>query len=155
MLDGWSKEEVHTAFGRVEPRQPASRRLQFCDPVRLVAVNQNECGDLMKERVQQLRSDGMCLFFDILEDLESPLRDDSSSDLMQTIQNINKVMSNLSRPHVLHRGKVFAKPDGARFTFIKMMDMEIYIHKLMASPSIHEGILRNLEKLDKVMSNPA
>ena len=33
MLDGWSKEEVHTVFGRVEPRPPTSGRLQFCDPV--------------------------------------------------------------------------------------------------------------------------
>ena len=108
--------------------------------------------------MQQLRSDAMCLFFDILDDLESPfpsLRDDSSSDLMQTIQDINKVMSNLSRPHMLYRGKVYAKPDGARFTFIEMMDTETYLHKLMASPSIREGILRNLEKLDKLMSNPA
>ena len=77
--------------------------------------------------MQQLRSDGMCLCFDILEDLESPfpsLTDDSSSDLMQTIQDINKVMSNLSTPHVLYQGKVYAKPDGARFTFIEMMDTE-------------------------------
>ena len=108
--------------------------------------------------MQQLRSDGMCLFFDILEDLESPfpsLRDDSSRDLMQTIQDINKVMSNLSKPHVLYRGKVCAKPDGARFTFIEMMDTETYLHKLMAIPSIREDTLRNLEKLEKLMSNPA
>ena len=121
MLDGWSKEEVHTAFGRVEPRPRTSGRCQFCYPVRLVAVNQTEYGDIMKERVQQLHSDGMCLLFSILEDLESQfpsLRDDSSSDLMQTIHDINKVMSNLSRPHVLYRDKVYAKPDGARFTFI-------------------------------------
>ena len=112
----------------------------------------------MKERVQQLRSDGMCLFFDILKDLESPfasLRDASSNDLMQTIQVINKVMSNLTRPHVLYRGKVYEKAGGARFTFIEMMDMETYLHKLMASPSIREGILRNPEKLDKLMSNSA
>ena len=30
MLDGWSKEEVHTAFGRVEPRPPTTGRRQFC-----------------------------------------------------------------------------------------------------------------------------
>ena len=65
MLDWWSKEEVHTAFERPEPPPPTSGRLQFCDPVRLAAVNQNEYG----ERVEQLRSDSMCLFFDILEDL--------------------------------------------------------------------------------------
>ena len=72
MLDEWSKEEVHTAFGRVEPGPPTSGTLQFCDPVRLVVVNHNEYGDIMKERVKQLRSDGMCLIFDILEDPESP-----------------------------------------------------------------------------------
>ena len=94
MVDGWPKEEVHTASGRVEPQSPTSGRHQFCYPVRLTVVNQNECEDVMKEIVQQLRSDGMCLFFDILEDLKSPfpsLRNDSSSDLMQTIQDINKV----------------------------------------------------------------
>ena len=64
-------------------------------------------------------------------------------------------MANLSRSHVLYSGKVFAKPDGARFTFIEMMDTETYLHKLMASPSIREGILRNLEKLDRLMNNPA
>ena len=152
-------EEVHTAFGRVESRPPTSGRFQFViHAVRLVVVNQNKYGDIMKERVQQLCSDGMCLYFDILEDLESPfpsLRDDSSSDLMQTIQDINKVMSNLSIRHVLYRGKVYAKPDGARFTFIEMIYTETYPHKLMASPSIREGILRNLEKLDELMSNPA
>ena len=74
---------------------------------------------------------------------------------MQTILDINKVMSNISRPHVLYRGKVYAKPDGARFTFIEMMGTETYIQKLMASPSTGKGILRNLEKLDKLMSNPA
>ena len=158
MLDGWSKEEVHTAFGRVESRPPTSGRRQFCYPVKLVVVSQNEYGDIMKERVQQLRSDGICLFFDISEDLESPfpsLTDDSSSDLMQTIQDINIVMSNLSRPHVLYRNKVCAIPDGAKFIFIEMMDRETYLHKLMASPSIPEGIQRNLEKINKLMSNPA
>ena len=158
MLDGWLKEEVHTAFGRVEPRPPTSGKHQFCDLVRLAVVNQNEYGDIMKERVQQLRSDVVCLFYDILEDLESSfpsLRDDSSNDLMQTIQDINKVMSNLSKPHVLYRGKFCAKPDGARFTFIEMMDTKTYLHKLMAIPSICEDTLRNLEKLDKLMSNPA
>ena len=74
---------------------------------------------------------------------------------MQTIQDINKVISNLSRPQVLYQGKVYGKPDGARFTFIDKMDTETHLHKLMASPSIREGILQSLETLDKLMSNPA
>ena len=52
-------------------------------------------------------------------------------------------MSNFSKPHVLYQGNIYAKPDSARFTFIEMMDKETYLHKLMASPSIREGILRN------------
>ena len=64
-------------------------------------------------------------------------------------------MSNVSRPRVLYGSKVYAKPHGARFAFVEMMDTDTYLHKLMASPSIREGILRNLEKLDKLMSNPA
>ena len=63
-------------------------------------------------------------------------------------------MSNRSRPHVLYPGKVYAKPGRDRFTFIKMMDTVTYLHKLMASPSIHGGILRNPQKFDKLMSNP-
>ena len=35
------------------------------------------------------------------------------------------------------------------------MDTETYLLKLMASPSICESILQNLEKLDELLSNPA
>ena len=83
------------------------------------------------------------------------LREDSTSDLSNTAEDINRIMSNLTRPQVLCQGKVYAKPDQAHFTFIEMMDPEAYLHKLLANPTVREAILQNLEKLIKLISNPA
>ena len=71
-LDGWSEEEILSAFGRIEPRPPMSGRLRFCDPVRIVLVNKEVYHDKITAVVCQLRSNGMCLFIDTTDKPESP-----------------------------------------------------------------------------------
>ena len=46
------------------------------------------------------------------------------------------------------------KPKQAKFTFIEMMDPESYLNKLMASEALREGILKHMNSLMKLMSNP-
>ena len=157
-LDGWSEEEIRIAFGRIEPRPPMSRRLRFCDPVRIVLVKEEVYRDKVTAVVRQLRSDGMCLFIDTIDKPENPspsLAEENTCKLMKAVGDINGVMANLSNPHVLCRGKVYAKPDAAQFTFVPMMDTATYLNKLLANSTIRDSILKNIEKLVKLMSNPA
>ena len=135
-LDGWSEEEIRTAFGRIEPRPPMSGRLRFCDPVRIILVNKELYRDKITTVVRQLRSDDMCLFIDTIDKPESPspsLIEESTCELMKAVGDINGVMANLSNPHVLCRGKVYAKPEAAQFTFVPMMDTETYLNKLLTN----------------------
>ena len=125
-LDQWSEEEIRTAFGRIEPRPPMSGRLRFCDPVRIVLVNKEVYRDKITAVVRQLRSGGMCLFIDTIDKPENPspsLVEENTCELMKAVGDINGVMANLSNPHVLCRGKVYAKPEAAQFTFVPMMDL--------------------------------
>ena len=150
-LDGWSEEEIRTAFGRIEPRPPISGRLRFCDPVRIVLVNKEVYRDKITAVVRQLRSDGMSLFIDTIDKPENPSPSllEENTELMKAVGDINGVVANLSNPHVLCRGKVYAKLDAAQFTFVPMMDPDTYLNKLLANSTIRDSILKNIEKLLK------
>ena len=71
------------------------------------------------------------------------------------VVDIKGVMANLSNPHVLCRGKIYGKPEAARFTSVPMMDPDTYLNKLLANSTMKDSILKNMEKLAKLMSNPA
>ena len=58
------------------------------------------------------------------------------------------------RPNVLYKGNIYVKPKQAKFTFIEMMGPESYLNKLMASEALREGILKHMNSLVKLMSNP-
>ena len=59
---------------------------------------------------------------------------------MNAVGDIYGVMANLSDLHVLCRGKVYAKPETAQFTFVPMMDPDTYLNKLLANSTIRDSI---------------
>ena len=135
-----------------------SGRLRFCDPARIVLVNKEVYRDKITAIARQLRSDGMCLFIDTIDKLECPspsLVEENTCELMKAVGDINGVMTNLSNLHVLCRGKVYAKPEAAQFIFVPMMDPDTYLNKLPANSTLRDSIFKNIQKLVKLMSNPA
>ena len=126
--------------------------------MRIVLVNKEVYCDKITAVARQLRSDGMCLFIDTTDKPESPspsLVEENTCELMKAVSDIKGVMANLSNPHVLCRGKVYAKPEDAQFRFVPMMDPDTYLNKLLANSTIRDSILKNIEKLVKLLSNPA
>ena len=63
-------------------------------------------------------------------------------------------MTMFKRPNVLYIGNIYVKPKQAKFAFIEMMDPESYLNKLMASEALCYGILKHMNSLVKLMSNP-
>ena len=125
--------------------------------MRIVLVNKEVERDKITAVARQLRSDGMCLFIDTIDKAESPspsLAEENTCELMKAVGDIDGVMANLPNAHVLCRGKVYAKPEVAQFTFVPMMDPDTYLNKLLANSTIRDSILKNIEKLVKLMSNP-
>ena len=70
------------------------------------------------------------------------LVEENTCELMKAVGDTNGVMANLSNPHVLCRGKVYANPDAAQFTFVPMMDPETYLNKLLGTSTIKDSILK-------------
>ena len=54
---------------------------------------------------------------------------------------------------MLYRGDIYAKPDIAVFTFVRLMDTEAYLKKLLVSPVMREGILKHYQMLLRLMKN--
>ena len=63
-------------------------------------------------------------------------------------------MMTFRNPHVLYKGMVYCKPKDASFTFVEMMDPESYLNKLLASEVLREQVIRHMNALLRVMSNP-
>ena len=59
-----------------------------------------------------------------------------------------------SNPHVLCKGMVYCKPKDASFTFVEMMDPESYLNKSLATEVLREQVMRHMNALLRVMSNP-
>ena len=57
--------------------------------------------------------------------------------------------------HGLNQGCIYAKPEGARITFTKMMDVDSYLNKLLSSDAVREYVVRHFHRLSKVLSHPA
>ena len=48
--------------------------------------------------------------------------------------------------HALHRGFVYVMPAEASLTFIRMIDVNTYIHKLLANDALRDRILRYMTR---------
>ena len=103
----------------------------------------------------KMRNDELCLFVDVIENpVKVSIRDSPPSDFFKTVEEINRAVVTFSNPHVLYKGMVYCKPKDASFTFVEMMDPESYLNKLLASEMLREQVMRHMNALLRVMSNP-
>ena len=77
----------------------------------------------------------------------------TTEELSATIRKIAKVME-MSK-HGLHRATVYAKPDEATATYVRMMDVESYLNKLLVNEVLRPKILKNYTSLVRTLSHPA
>ena len=149
-----TKKEVEDKFGYAADI-PVPEDPKFQLPCRLVIVNENEFGEKLREIVVKMRNDGPCLFVDVIENaVKVSIKDSPPSDFFETVEEINRIMMAFSNPHVLYKGMVYCKPKDASFTFVEMMDPESYLNKLLASEVLREQVMRHMNALMRVMSNP-
>ena len=112
----------------------------------------------MEKASNNLKRDGLKLFCETISGgadgkVPVPLSDQASSEIMDIINKINYAMANFENPQLLCNGLVYVKPKLAEYTFLQMMDTEIYLLKLMGSSALCEGIIKHLNTLNRLMSN--
>ena len=114
-------------------------------PCCLVVENAHEFGEQLDRAVKRLESDGLTLNVTKPIVIEQESSCSSSNEVSKTINDIQKVMQMCN--HALHKSNVYAKPQQAQITFVKMMDVSSYLHRLMGNKA--------LQPIQKLLSHPA
>ena len=122
-------------------------------PCCLVIVSHGGYVQQFENAVRKLQSDG--LVFDTTLDAQcdkapSPT---PSNDLIATIRKIQRIMD-LSK-HALYRGQIYARPNGAKVTYIRLMDVSSYLNKLLANDAINDSLAKNFHTIERFLSHPA
>ena len=122
-------------------------------PCRLVVVNATEFGEKLQNAATKLTSDGLLIDLDIPTIFQKRCLSSTTVDVTATLQKIRKVMKLCH--HALYRGNIYAKPAGAMFTYVKMMDVRSYLHKLLTNEPLREQVLNNFQILERVLCHQA
>ncbi|CAB3995433.1 sperm receptor for egg jelly-like [Paramuricea clavata] len=123
-------------------------------PCALVIVNQREFSERILAAAERLRSDGLVVDIDMSrEDSFRRPTEMDTSDVSAIITKIEKTMRLCD--HALFRSQIYAKPAGATFTYVRMMDVTSYLHKLLSNDCLKEGVMKHFHMLEKFLSHPA
>ena len=84
-----------------------------------------------------------------------PLSDQASSEVMDIINKINYAVASFENPQILCNSLVYVRPELAEYTFVQMVDTQTYLLKLMGSSALREGIIKHLNTMNRLISNPS
>ena len=45
--------------------------------------------------------------------------------------------------HALHQGEIYGMPNGAKYAYVYLMDVETYLHKMLVSDELKESIVKH------------
>ncbi len=119
-----------------------------------LVVEQHCYGGPLSKVHASLKSDGLQSVLEIVTrgiNLEQVIM--ALSDITATICDIAIMMARFN--HALHRGFVYGKPVEASLTFLKMMDVGMYINKLWGNDALREGIVKHKHRIIHLLSHPA
>jgi hypothetical protein len=123
-------------------------------PCSLVVVNQREYAQPIYEAVEKLRSDGLVIDVDVSrDDSFLPSTEMGCNEVAAVIKKVEKAMKLCD--HALFRSQVYAKPQGAKFTYVRMMDVTSYLHKLLSNDYLKDSIMKHFQMLEKFIGHPA
>ena len=145
----------NSALSESEDVDEPVRPLYPTCPCRLVVVNCTEFDVPLNEAMTKLKSDGMTIEIEsaLTPQIDGACLSSTTEELSATIRKIAKVME-MSK-HGLHRATVYAKPDEATATYVRMMDVESYLNKLLVNEALRPKILKNYTSLVRTLSHPA
>ena len=123
-------------------------------PSILVVVNEREFSAILERACNKLRSDGLVLVMDASRDQSlAAAAETTSNEVAILIPKIAKAMELCS--HAIYRSQVYARPVGATFTYVRIMDVTSYLHKLLANDCLRDCVIKHFQLLQKFLGHPA
>ena len=80
-----------------------------------------------------------------------PARVSPPSDLENAIDMIQKAMFYFG--NALYHGGVYFRPKEAKYTYVYMMQVDNYLHKLLASELLRDPIMKHQREIEKYLSS--
>jgi len=123
-------------------------------PCVLVIANHQGYLCEFKTAIEKLELDG--LVFETTHKNESHVAIEPaqpSNELISTVRKVERVMVLCS--HALYRGHIYARPDQAELTYVKLMDVSSYLHKLLANDAISKHLMKHFKNVENIVSHPA
>ena len=118
-----------------------------------VLVNHRGYVENMEKALRQLQSDGLVVHTQLLDQCNNISSAAPCNEVTATIRKIERVMQLCQ--HALYRGNIYAKPDEAQLTYVKLMDVTAYLNKLLANNAISEQLIKHFHTIDNILSHPA
>ena len=124
-------------------------------PCRLVVVNTLEFNSQLHDAVTLIQSDGLKIEIESMLAVEArrPCLSSSTDELPFVFRKIATIMKICD--HALYRGDIYAKPEAATMTYMKMMDIGGYLNKLLMNQAVRGMVLKHFASLLRILSHPA
>ena len=75
------------------------------------------------------------------------------NEVTRTITKISRMMKICD--HTLHRSAIYGKAEGATATYVRMMDVNSYLNKILRNAAINDALLRHFNTIERILSHPA
>ena len=122
------------------------------NPCRIVVVNEQELLTRMTKAFERLQSDGLKAdLVSLPNPTDTVLLPTDASEVTETIRDIDRLMELCDQ--ALYRGHVYARPNLATVTFVHMMSVESYLHRLLSNDSLRERVLKHFAVLAKILGH--
>ena len=120
-------------------------------PSRLVVASKEEYETILKNIARNLCQDGLVFDFVLSSVLYNlPARVSLPSDLEKASDMIQKAMFYFGNA-LYHRG-VYGRLKETRYTYVYMMQVDSYLHKLLASELLRDPIIKHQREIEKYLS---
>ena len=147
------------ASSESEEEEDEESEEEFCpvhfptSPCCFVIVNHEGYLEEFDAAIERTQSDGLVVETTRRPNFHPPASDSPSTDVISTIRKVERVM-HLSK-HALYRGDIYATPDGAQFTYRRLMDVGSYLNKLLVNEAINQQLVKNMKSVQTILSHPA
>ncbi len=123
-------------------------------PCLFTLVNDDGYFDAMHAAIDRVRSDGL-EFETLIQEVDAVRSHGKANEVTTTIQKIGRMMKICN--HALHRSAIYTKPEGATTTYVKMMDFNSYLNKILTNAAINDALVKHRKNhlLPGVRSNTA
>ena len=126
-------------------------------PCHIFVLNTGQFLSKLQSVCNELNNDGLQIY--LKGNLEGSNDDPVSVSFEPTscVLSGNEKLANSMKAlgHVLYKGDLYRIPPGPRYTSVYMMDVDTYLHKMMANDNLREDLVKHGDRIANLRKHPA